>query len=35
MHNLHKGLAVGQPFFSCLVEIVGSFVYIMQRLKPN
>ena len=35
MLDFPKGLTAGQPFFLCLVEIVGSFIYIMQRLKPN
>ncbi len=33
MLDFPKGLTAGQPFFLCLVEIVGSFVYIIKDLN--
>ena len=33
MLDHHKGLTVGQPFFLCLVEFVGSFIYIIKDLN--
>ena len=33
MLDLHKGLTAGQPFFLCLVEFVGSFIYIIKDLN--